>query len=129
MLQLINLASGETVVQLYQKGMSKESWPALQLSSDEMLLAHMVNNTVNLYQTEAFAKGICCTQALQATLCCIAFSVLKKRNLQMNTIPYLHAYTIGILIAARATHCLKDFVSLGASKLGAICSTMARSSC
>ena len=55
--QLLDLASGETVVQLYQKGMSKESWPALQLTSDEALLAHMVNNTINIYKTRAFAEG------------------------------------------------------------------------
>ena len=59
MLQLIELASGETVVQLHHKGMSKESWPALQLSSDEDLLAHMVNNTVNIYKTRSFAQGTC----------------------------------------------------------------------
>ena len=47
------------MVQLYQKGMSKESWPALQLSSDEDLLAHMVNNTVNVYKTRNFAQGNC----------------------------------------------------------------------
>lgn len=55
--QLLDLESGETVVQLYQKGMSKESWPALQLTSDEALLAHMVNNTINIYKTRAFAEG------------------------------------------------------------------------
>lgn len=55
--QLLDLDSGETVVQLYQKGMSKESWPALQLTSDEVLLAHMVNNTINIYKTRAFAEG------------------------------------------------------------------------
>ena len=87
MLQLINLASGETAVQLYQKGMSKESWPALQLSSDEMLLAHMVNNTVNLYKTEAFAEGTSCRKALKAKLCYTAFNICKICNLQTNTIP------------------------------------------
>ena len=56
-MQLLDLKSGETVVQLYQKGMSKESWPALQLTSDEALLAHMVNNTINIYKTRAFAEG------------------------------------------------------------------------
>lgn len=44
-------------MQLHQKGMSKESWPALQLTCDEALLAHMVNNTVNIYKTKAFAEG------------------------------------------------------------------------
>ena len=57
MVQLLNVASGETVVQLHQKGMSKESWPALQLTCDEALMAHMVNNTVNIYRTKAFAEG------------------------------------------------------------------------
>ena len=56
-MQLLDLESGETVVQLYQKGMSKESWPALQLTSNEALLAHMVNNTINIYKTRAFAEG------------------------------------------------------------------------
>ncbi len=56
-LQLLDLETGATVVQLYQKGMSKDAWPALQLSSDEELLAHMVNNTVNIYKTRAFAEG------------------------------------------------------------------------
>ncbi len=56
-MQLLDLESGETVVQLYQKGMSKEAWPALQLTSDEALLAHMVNNTINIYKTRAFAEG------------------------------------------------------------------------
>ncbi|KAA6416608.1 MAG: eukaryotic translation initiation factor 2A-like [Trebouxia sp. A1-2] len=56
-LKLLDLESGETVVQLYQKGMSKESWPALQLTSNEALLAHMVNNTINIYKTRAFAEG------------------------------------------------------------------------
>lgn len=56
-MQLLDLRSGEAIVQLYQKGMSKEAWPALQLSADEELLAHMVNNTVNIYKTRAFAEG------------------------------------------------------------------------
>ncbi len=56
-MQLLDLESGEKVVQLYQKGMSKESWPALQLTSDEALLAHMVNNTINIYKTRAFGEG------------------------------------------------------------------------
>lgn len=56
-MQLLDLDTGETVVQLYQKGMSKESWPALQLTSDEAFLAHMVNNTINIYKTRAFAEG------------------------------------------------------------------------
>ncbi|KAL3135761.1 hypothetical protein ABBQ32_007324 [Trebouxia sp. C0010 RCD-2024] len=38
--------------------MSKEAWPALQLSSDEDLLAHMVNNTVNVYKSRNFAQGV-----------------------------------------------------------------------
>lgn len=46
------------MVQLFQKTMSKEAWPALQLTSDEELVAHMVNNTVNIYSTADFSKGI-----------------------------------------------------------------------
>lgn len=57
-LKLLEVKSGETVVQLHQKGMSKESWPALQLTCDEALLAHMVNNTINIYKTRAFAEGV-----------------------------------------------------------------------
>lgn len=68
-LQLIELGSEETLVQLHQKGMSKEAWPALQLSSDENLLAHMVNNTVNVYKTRKFAQGTCC--------CCKAWWLLR----------------------------------------------------
>ena len=29
----------------------------MQLTSDEALLAHMVNNTINIYKTRAFAEG------------------------------------------------------------------------
>ena len=57
LLQLLDLASGAPLVQLYQKGMSKDAWPALQLSSDEEQLAHMVNNNVNIYKLKAFAEG------------------------------------------------------------------------
>ena len=55
------------MVQLYQKGMSKEAWPALQVSSDEGLLAHMVNNTVNVYNTRNFVQGTC--SYFNSTLC------------------------------------------------------------
>lgn len=57
LLQLLELASGEVVVQLFQKTMSKEAWPALQLTSDESLVAHMVTNTVNIYSTADFSQG------------------------------------------------------------------------
>ena len=57
LLQLWELASGEVVVQLFQKTMSKEAWPALQLTSDESLVAHMVTNTVNIYSTADFSQG------------------------------------------------------------------------
>lgn len=73
-MQLLDLVSGETVVQLYQKGMSKEAWPALQLTYDETYLAHMVNNTVNLYKTRAFAEGTCCFVYIVLRLppmCCV----------------------------------------------------------
>ena len=53
----MEVATGKVVAQFFQKTMSKESWPALQFSSDETLLAHMVNNTVNIYSVQAFANG------------------------------------------------------------------------
>ena len=33
------------------------AWPALQLTFDEELLGHIVNNTVNIYKTRAFVEG------------------------------------------------------------------------
>ena len=72
-MQLLSLESGETVAQLYQKGISKDAWPAMHLSSDEQLLAHMVNNNVNIYKTQAFTEGSECIflsyQPLHCRLC------------------------------------------------------------
>ena len=77
-MQLLDVASGETVVQLHQKGMSKESWPALQLTCDEALLAHMVNNTVNIYKTKAFAEGDNAVMSAPHTLCLALFGQVAR---------------------------------------------------
>ena len=56
-MQLVEVASQQVVLQLFQKTMSKEAWPALQLTADETLTFHLVNNAVNVYSTADFAAG------------------------------------------------------------------------
>ena len=56
-LQLLNVKTGEVVMQLFQKTMSKESWPCLHLSTDEAVACHLVTNAVNVYSTSDFAAG------------------------------------------------------------------------
>ena len=56
-LQLLNVKTGEVAMQLYQKTMSKESWPCLRLSADEAVACHLVTNAVNVYSTSNFAAG------------------------------------------------------------------------
>ncbi len=58
-LQLLSVKTGEVAMQLYQKTMSKESWPCLRLSADEALACHLVTNAVNVYSTSDFAAGTC----------------------------------------------------------------------
>ena len=56
-LQLLSVKTGEVAMQLYQKTMSKESWPCLRLSADEAVACHLVTNAVNVYSTSDFAAG------------------------------------------------------------------------
>lgn len=89
MLQLMEVKSGKVVVQLFQKTMSKDTWPALQLTSDESHVAHMVNNTVNIYSTTAFSEGLahqpiaCFTMHAHLTLqsCFLSLSLLLDQKI------------------------------------------------
>lgn len=83
-MQLLDIKSGEVVVQLFQKTMSKDAWPALQLTPDESLVAHMVNNTVNIYSTKEFSKGVTVRKLL---LCISVLCSEMQLNHQWHAFP------------------------------------------
>lgn len=63
-LALYNLAqaaaagqSQEPVLSLHQKSFDKDHWPTVQFTSDETLAAHMVTNTVHIYNPADFSSG------------------------------------------------------------------------
>lgn len=56
-MQLWDLETGEVLLQLFQKAFNKETWPAIQLSSDEGLAFAAALNAVNVYNPRNFAAG------------------------------------------------------------------------
>ena len=56
-LQLWDWRTGEVKLQLFQKSFSRDNWPTLQLTADESLVLHAVNNAVNAYETHNASAG------------------------------------------------------------------------
>ncbi len=55
--QLWDLASGEVLLQLFQKAFSRDAWPAIQLSPEEDLAFVSGPNAVNVYCPRDFPAG------------------------------------------------------------------------
>jgi len=51
-------SEGAPVLQLFQKGFTRDTWPSLHWSSDEEYLARLVNNEVHFYSSSDFSTGI-----------------------------------------------------------------------
>lgn len=47
-------------MQLFQKGYSKDTWPAVSFTGDESNAFHLVTNAVNVYDPANFASGLLC---------------------------------------------------------------------
>lgn len=56
-MQLWDLASGEVLLQLFQKGFNRDTWPSIQLSPEEDLAFHACPNAVNVYDPRNFPAG------------------------------------------------------------------------
>lgn len=50
--------TGESVYQLFQKNMTKTTWPSIRFSSDEAVACRMATNEIQFFDTEDFSKGI-----------------------------------------------------------------------
>lgn len=57
--QLWDWRRAEIKLQLFQKSFSKDTWPSLQLTADEILVLHQAGPNVNVYETQAAQKGMC----------------------------------------------------------------------
>lgn len=57
-LKLWDLASGEILLQLFQKEFNRDAWPSIQLSAEEDLAFHAAPNSVNVYNPRDFPAGI-----------------------------------------------------------------------
>ncbi|KAI3470228.1 hypothetical protein Pfo_026891 [Paulownia fortunei] len=50
--------TGESVYQLFQKNMTKATWPSIRFSSDEAVAGRLATNEVQFFDPENFSKGI-----------------------------------------------------------------------
>ncbi|KAL6548774.1 hypothetical protein OROGR_008540 [Orobanche gracilis] len=50
--------SGESVFQLFQKNMTKATWPSIRFSSDETISSRLASNEVQFFDPKDFSKGI-----------------------------------------------------------------------
>ncbi|KAL6582305.1 hypothetical protein OROMI_006319 [Orobanche minor] len=50
--------SGESVLQLFQKNMTKATWPSIRFSSDETISSRLASNEVQFFDPKDFSKGI-----------------------------------------------------------------------
>ncbi|GAY44730.1 hypothetical protein CUMW_084110 [Citrus unshiu] len=50
--------TGEAVYQLFQKNMTKTTWPSIRFSSDEAVACRMATNEIQFFDTTDFPKGI-----------------------------------------------------------------------
>ncbi|CAH9120821.1 unnamed protein product [Cuscuta epithymum] len=55
---LWKVANGESVFKLYQKNMTKVTWPCIRFSSDEMVACRLATNEMQLFDGGDFSKGI-----------------------------------------------------------------------
>ncbi|KAF9604591.1 hypothetical protein IFM89_008035 [Coptis chinensis] len=56
-LVLWNIHTGTPVYQLFQKNMSKTTWPSIQFSSDEAVACRLATNEIQFFDTGDFSKG------------------------------------------------------------------------
>ncbi|PIA61085.1 hypothetical protein AQUCO_00300538v1 [Aquilegia coerulea] len=54
---LWNIETGDPVYQLFQKGMSKTTWPSIQFSSDEAASCRLATNEIQFFDSGDFSKG------------------------------------------------------------------------
>ncbi|GLJ29650.1 hypothetical protein SUGI_0584700 [Cryptomeria japonica] len=57
-LVLWDVQSGAAVYQLYQKNISKTTWPSFQFSEDDAIACRMATNEIHIFDTQNFARGI-----------------------------------------------------------------------
>lgn len=50
--------TGEALYQLFQKNMTKTTWPSIRFSSDEAVACRMATNEIQFFDTTDFPKGI-----------------------------------------------------------------------
>ncbi|KAL8104429.1 hypothetical protein AgCh_028588 [Apium graveolens] len=55
---LWNVGSGDAVYQLFQKNMTKTTWPSIRFSSDEAVACRLATNEVQIFDATDFTKGI-----------------------------------------------------------------------
>lgn len=55
---LWNVGSGEAVYQLFQKNMTKTTWPSIRFSSDEAVACRLATNEVQIFDATDLTKGI-----------------------------------------------------------------------
>ncbi|KAF6161249.1 hypothetical protein GIB67_009136 [Kingdonia uniflora] len=56
-LVLWNIETGNVVYNLFQKGMSKTTWPSIQFSSDEVVACRLATNEIQFFDGLDFSKG------------------------------------------------------------------------
>ncbi|KAJ0977110.1 hypothetical protein J5N97_012584 [Dioscorea zingiberensis] len=54
---LWDIQTGSPVYQLFQKNMSKTTWPSLQFNSDESVVCRMATNEIQFFDPSDFSKG------------------------------------------------------------------------
>lgn len=57
-LKLWDIATGEVLLELFQKSFNRDTWPSIQLSAEEDLAFHAAPNAVNVYNPRDFPAGI-----------------------------------------------------------------------
>ncbi|KAJ4967961.1 hypothetical protein NE237_014662 [Protea cynaroides] len=55
---LWKIETGSAVYQLFQKNMSKATWPSIRLSSDESVACRLATNEIQFFDAGDFSKGI-----------------------------------------------------------------------
>ncbi|PIN03381.1 putative translation initiation factor related to eIF-3a [Handroanthus impetiginosus] len=55
---LWKIETGESVYQVFQKNMTKATWPSIRFSSDEAIACRLATNEVQFFDSQDFYKGI-----------------------------------------------------------------------
>ena len=56
-LRVWSTETGNEVLSLHQKILTKDHWPSVQFTSDESIAVHMVTNTLHVYDPKSFSSG------------------------------------------------------------------------